>query len=204
VVLVGEAGLEFREDGQFCDADCKTSPVAWTSILEAGAGVGVTACPVDSAGSACREPQSFPASEWYCVLRSGDPVLGVHIPAIGPLDTARCNESFRAAPEFFFDHFPEQPFAAFTCASWLLDPQLSGLLPPTSNVAGFQKRWVFHPVPGANPAQTIERIFGASRWDEARHMPRTTSLQKIVAGHLEAGGNLRMGGGVCFPEDFPA
>jgi hypothetical protein len=68
-------------------------------------------------------------------------VLSTHIPASGPLDPQGVDESFALAAAFFAEHFGDYPTRDFYCSSWLLDPELAAVLPSTSNLAAFQRRW---------------------------------------------------------------
>ena len=70
---------------------------------------------------ALRHEVRLPTARWRQVLAPGDPVLGLHMPPGSPLDFALCGESLQGALEFFPRHYPDQPFRAFACESWLLD-----------------------------------------------------------------------------------
>jgi hypothetical protein len=71
----------------------------------------------------------------------GDVVLDTHIPETGPLTPDEVTASLGRARGFFAAHFPEHaPYRWALCHSWLLDPQLSTLL-PGSNIDAFSRRW---------------------------------------------------------------
>lgn len=72
----------------------------------------------------------------------GEVVYGVHIPDTGPLRPDDVDAAFAGAVPFFAEHYPEARPAPrfFECDSWLLDPQLSRIV-PGSNMAHFQQRW---------------------------------------------------------------
>ena len=70
-------------------------------------------------------------------VKKGDPILEVHIPALGKLTPEECNKSIALAKEFFAEHFPSYEYKAFTCHSWLLDKTLSKFLPEDSNIIKF-------------------------------------------------------------------
>jgi len=117
------------------------------------------------------------------------PALSVHIPAIGPLDPAACDESFARATAFFAKHFPEVEYRQAICHSWLLDEQLCEYLPADSNIVRFQRR--FEPVPpdpanAADDAQVIELVFDR-RPDSLDALPQETALQRAIVAHLRAG-----------------
>src|SRR5262249_30698373 len=133
-------------------------------------------------------------------LAPGDPVLHIHIPAGSPMDPAACGESFAAASTFFGRHFPERPFVAFTCSSWLLDPTLQALLPAASNIARFQREVYLLPGRAAGKS-TLVRVFGDVPPD-LTHAPRDTTLRRAILDHLLAGGHLSGGRCVLFPADL--
>jgi hypothetical protein len=117
------------------------------------------------------------------------PALSVHIPAIGPLDPAACDESFAQATAFFAKHFPEVEYRHAICHSWLLDSQLREYLPAGSNILRFQER--FEPVPpdpadAPDDAQVIELVF-ERRPDSLDALPTETALQRAIVAHLRAG-----------------
>ena len=207
VVMLTGADHEFRTDGQFSDADGNTEKSQdWLSVFHEPHPALMRGNPVAATGQALPDCVELSLAEWEPIFRQGDPAIGVHIPAIGPMSHAACGEAFRQARLFFQKHFPERPWRAFTCNSWILDPQFEGRLPETANVLRFLKEWLLFPVPEATAEQHYERIFGwqfkeLSPQDIAT-APQATSIQRILVEHIKAGGRWRMGGGVIFPEDL--
>jgi hypothetical protein len=145
---------------------------------------------------------SLSAAEWRQVLAKDDPVLNLHIPGGSSLGHAECGESLRRAMEFFPRHFPERPFVAFTCGSWVLDGQLEELLPPTSNMVRFQREVHLFPL-GLSPRNLLRQAFDGVP-EDLEKAPRDTALQRAVLDHLDAGKQLSPVGGGCFllPEDL--
>jgi len=134
VLALSEPGLRYRADGQRDGAGRVEDPEgAWESVLRAE-GDEIVGQPILPVGRACRETVRLSATEWKQVLAPGDPVLEIHIPAGPPMDYAACAVSIRRAIKFFPRHFPDRPFVAFVCSSWILDAQFEALLPPTSNL----------------------------------------------------------------------
>jgi hypothetical protein len=109
--------------------------------------------------------------------------LSVHIPEEGgPLTPAACDASFARARAVFPDASEAR------CRSWLLDPQLAELLPATSNIVAFQRRFELLE-PGENEdARVLEFVFHTLEPDLDR-LPQQTSLQRAIVGHLRAGGH---------------
>jgi hypothetical protein len=119
----------------------------------------------------------------------GDPILDLHIPAIGPLTPEACDASLDAARTFFAEHFPETPYRYGTCESWLLDDQLAGVLSAETNIVRFQRRFTHDPgYARRGDEDTIRFNFGhlPSSLDE---LPRDTALQRGIVDVLERGGH---------------
>ncbi|MGI5499913.1 acyltransferase domain-containing protein [Lentzea sp. CA-135723] len=128
--------------------------------------------------------------------KDGTPVLEVHIPGDGPMTPEACDESFRRARPFFAAHFPDERYEHGTCRSWLLDPQLAGHLPETSNIVRFQRRWTtFGPAPDCD-SDVLEFVYHLppGTGDLAK-LPTETTLQRAIVSHLQSGGHWRQGCG---------
>jgi hypothetical protein len=165
-------------------------------------GATITGHPITVMGLARREPVELVRADWWQVLAPGDPVLHIHIPVGGRLDHAECGESFRWATEWFPEHFPEWPYVAYCCDSWLLDTQLRELLPPQSNIARFQREWYLFPTITSDENLIGPLFHGMPEFAAA--LPRETALQRALTDYLEAGNKLRSsgGGGFILAEDL--
>ena len=157
--------------------------------------------PITSTGLAFPEPVTLHADEWRPILSREDRVLGVHIPATGPMTHEACGQSFDRAVLFFDRHFPEFLYKAFHCGSWFLDRQFGQMLPESSNIRRFQEEVYLYPSPHPSDEQTFERVFGR-RYENIDDAPRDTTLRRAIVQHVRAGGQFH--GGVCllFPEDL--
>lgn len=207
VLMLTADACSFRADGQFSDADgASAAAPSWVSVFHETRPAVIRGNPILPTGQALPEPVELALADWELIFRRGDPALGVHIPATGPMAHAACGESFRQACQFFPRHFPDRPWRGFTCNSWLLDPQFEKCLPEASNIVRFLKEMYLFPLPRADATQHYERIFGVQfehlppgRIGEA---PQHTSLQQMLVQHVKAGGRWRSGGSVLFPEDL--
>lgn len=125
-------------------------------------------------------------------LERGAPILGVHIPALGPLDPTACDLSLKEASVFFPRYFPERPVRYGTCASWLLDEQLMDYLPPDSNIMRFQERFT-HFADWSRPGDddVVRFVFGQLP-PSLEELPRDSTLQRAVLDHLGAGKHWRI------------
>jgi hypothetical protein len=131
------------------------------------------------------------------------PALSVHITADGPLTPAACDESFAWAGRFFARHYPDEGYRWAVCHSWLLDEQLAEYLPPDSNIVRFQRRFQ---VPEDAPVHEADLTVLKYVFDrpptpllpgELEALPRETTLQRAIVGHLRAGGHWLERAGWC-------
>lgn len=73
-------------------------------------------------------------------INKGDTCIYVHIPGGTPLDFEECDAAYATAREFFKKYFQLDP-VIFYCGSWLLHPWMQDVLPETSRIIKFQKRF---------------------------------------------------------------
>ena len=199
VVALSEDGVSYRPDGQRQRSG--DPPAAWTSRLLVTRDK-IAGHPILPTGRAVEELVTLDAADWNPVLEPGDPVLYFHIPGGIPLEHAACGESFRAAMDFFPRHFPDRPYKAFFCGSWLLDTQLEDWLPAGSNLVRFLRE--FYLVPGGISKRSIlQTVFGNAA-DDLSRAPGDTSLQRAMLKHVSLGRPIDPRAGKCFmfPEDL--
>ncbi|MDB5057084.1 MAG: hypothetical protein JWO59_556 [Chloroflexi bacterium] len=202
VVALSEDGVRYRPDGQLDGAGgVRDLEGSWTAHLQLGA-TWVVGHRVTPAGWAERAETRLARSEWAEVLKPGDPVLHVHIPSGTPLDMEACRRSLDEAFRFFTGCFPQRPFTAFACDSWLLDAQLEALLPPSSNLVRFLRQMYLVPVV-SDRVHMLNWVFGGIPQDLAQ-APRDTALRRALLDHMLRGGELRGGGCFLLPDDLPA
>ena len=120
---------------------------------------------------------------------AGTWVLSTHIPRSGPLTPAEVDASFAAARIFFAEHFAGFDVNAFHCHSWLLDPQLTAVLPATSNMALFQRRWTLTGEPGNGDDDAVFFTFARRPPVDLASLPRDTTLQRAILDRLADGGH---------------
>ena len=120
-------------------------------------------------------------------LKTGDKLLEIHIQQDGPFTDELCGQSLEMAKDFYRKYFPEWDFKGFICHSWLLSPGLSQVLPETSNIIKFGKRFTVIENQVENDGQAIERIFD-TKFKDKDYKP--TSLQIKARKLLDEGGHL--------------
>jgi len=200
VLALAEEGCRFRADGHFDGAGGVTAEDGvWETWLRE-TDREVHGFPIVPEGHAVQREVRLSKNEWHCVLAPGDPVLQMHIPGGEPMTFERCGESLRQALDFFQNYFPATPFVGMACGSWILDAQFQQLLPPTSNLARFEREVYLYPVPGGTgeiPWQVrVREDAGPPK------PPPMTTMQKAFYGHIERGGHFRNGGCFLLAEDF--
>jgi hypothetical protein len=120
----------------------------------------------------------------------GNTAIGLHIPDSGPLTPASVTASLDEARAFFPRHFPDEHYTAFSCGSWLLDPQLLEYLPGDSNIARFQRRFELEPYEepdGLDCDVEVLRFVFRTLTTPLDKLPRGTVLQRAILDHLMAG-----------------
>lgn len=121
-------------------------------------------------------------------VKKGEPIIDVHIPAVGALNTADCEKSLDMAREFFAKHFPEYEYRYFACDSWLLDDSLKEVLPADSNIVKFGDLFTRASAVDAN--DIIRYVFG---WDKKRYqlrdLPTTSTLAENAKKYMLQGKN---------------
>lgn len=156
--------------------------------------------PISAKGYALHQLVRLPRSDWRLVLKKENPILDIHIAEGSKMDYDLCRDSMYKAVKFYNHHFPEFEYRAFSCNSWLLDPQFQSLLPDSSNIIKFQRD--FYLVPLLSDAEeTNERVFGVSKPDLAV-ASRDTSMRRAILDYIAAGNQMRSAAGFLLKEDL--
>lgn len=131
-------------------------------------------------------------------------VIGVHIPATGPLEPAEVDASLATGPAFLAERFTDlqgdRPDDAprfgteLVCGSWLLSPDLPAMLPATSNLVAFQRRWsIVSTFPCSDDA--VFFVFHRRPPYDVAQIEARTSLERAVVERLRSGEPWRGGFG---------
>lgn len=195
VVALAPEGMRFHQEGYAIEAaDNVVEEPDWVAT-RVDMGDAVIGFPISPYGMAVRREVRLHHDTWELVLTKGDNTLDMHIPAGGGMTPERCYDSMRRAVAFFRRHFPDRPFAAITCNSWIFNTQLDGILPPSANLVAFQRELYLYPT-AFHPNSGLWFLFLQDRFDIAT-APRDTTLQRAVLDFLAAGHTWR-GGGMFF------
>ena len=187
-LALAQDGIEFSPEG-FIDAPGTDG--AWRSTLVRTA-ESVTGHPISPDGRALKRKVTLALADWDCILKPGDMVLDMHIPAGGSMNLEACADSFRGAKEFFARWFPCMPAVAVMCRSWIFSPNLPEFLAPDSNLVRFMEECYTFPL-GWGRRTGLWFVFFQDKFDPAA-VPRQSRLQRAMAAHLDKGGDIRSGG----------
>lgn len=132
----------------------------------------------------------FSKKEWKVILKDGDAVFGIHIPANLPLDDETCRFSFNKAKQVISRCFPEYDFKAFTTGTWLLAPELKALVKPQSNILAFQKYFTIFPSEHAHGKAVFSfvyhlNVYGDNEFDCGTLKEDTSLMRNIKKHYLE-------------------
>ena len=151
----------------------------------------VQGTPIDPAGFAEVDKTAvLDKSEFELLWRASDLVPDIHIPPGGGMTVERCEKSLKDAIRFFKQYLKCEP-KAFTCFSWVFNPDFCQVL-PESNMAKFMHNVYLTPLSGSS-LSGLSFVFGKSdkNWSD---YPAENSLQKAFHTLRKQGKRLKMGG----------
>ncbi len=124
----------------------------------------------------------------------GEKVLSVHIPSDTKLADEKVGESIQKAKEFMAKFYPEYAGCRMYCESWLLAPKLQELLPETSNIVKFQKRFAMFAADYEDKG-CVYWVFKAPKDTPFEQLREDTTLRRKIKEILLAGGGIGWGAG---------
>lgn len=155
--------------------------------------------PVIAGGRAASARVRLDKQNWLPVLRQGDPVISVHIPAKDSLAPEICEQSYTEADGLIKTWYPEFKFKAYVCHSWMMDPQLEDLLPAQSNLVAFQKKYTRFPsVSSGRGVFSFVFLKPCARLED---LPENTTLERQLKKHYLEGRYIYEPGGFFFMPD---
>ena len=160
----GEAVIALRENGE---------KIFLNDATVTGDGISGT---ILARGGEVERTVSYRREEYTPILMPDDTILSIHIPKGAKIDRASCEEAYRGARAFFGAHYPERPIAMFYCRSWLMDPALAEILPPTSNILSFQS-W-FQIFPSKSTGKEVFNFVHPQPFSDFSELPERTTLER--------------------------
>ncbi|HRU06105.1 MAG TPA: acyltransferase domain-containing protein [Candidatus Brocadiia bacterium] len=199
-LALADAGVRFTDEGFLPWMGETLEPAqGWTSEfrMDATEARGTILSPL---GMALRRQATVRLSEWDLVLQKGTPVLQMHIPRGDSISVEATAASLAQAEAFFPRYFPDRPFRAFACASWMFNTQLVEMLGPEANMPRWQREVYLFPTESDGTAG-VYFVFGVRKLDVST-APRDTRLRRAMVDKLASGGKLRSGGMFLLREDL--
>ncbi len=197
IVALAQDGEAFNAEGYCCNTAASCSKDYWTASLKFDS-ESVVGNPVSPCGFALHQTVRLPQQEWGLVLKEGDTVIDMHIPAGGGMTPERCLQSLQQAVAFFARYFPMRPARAIICLSWILNTQFERAL-PDSNLTFFMQNVYLFPVKSSG-RDGMFFVFQRD-YEDISQAPRDTSLRRTMVEILEKDEKLRSGGMFILAED---
>ena len=138
-------------------------------------------------------------AEWALVYAPGDDLISVHIPADQPFDSHIVARSLETGKAFFEKLYPEKRFRGYMCISWLLSPELSDILKPSSNILAFGNLYERFPVisEGLDIFRFVfHKTVTTVTEDVIASLPESNSLERGLKRLYKSGGYLHELGGI--------
>ena len=128
-------------------------------------------------------------------LRRDQNAVALHIPSDAVFTGPAVDESLKQAEDFLKAYYPDWVDCPMVCSSWLLSPELQGLLGENSNILHFQRRFRITQVKPED-CSFIRWVFVSPEDTTPRNLPENTSLQRKIKQHLLRGGRIGAAAGV--------
>ncbi len=199
-VRSGDAIAVLNAGERFDDSGHNVGATTWaTTLLETDD--AIIGCPISPRGFALSTPVRLARPDWQQVIGPADTVLDMHIPGGEPLTPQSVRASLEKSGPFFDRFYPDTPFVAYVCDSWVFSNQLEAMLPPESNILAMQREGYLFP-DGVGQESFLDFTFGAPTIDPATAQ-RDTRLRRAVIEHMQVGGTLGCGGFLFLRRDLP-
>ena len=154
--------------------------------------------PFDFYGHISTEKVTLKKSEWSVKLKSGDLLVGLHIPADEPFGNDIVEDALNRSREFLKNCYPEYKYKAFFCGSWLLDHTLIDILGKDANISKFSARFITFGIKN-NARDVFGYVFRAYGDNiDIPSLPEKTRLQKALKNHYMSGKAIYVMHGVFF------
>lgn len=130
--------------------------------------------------------------EYELTEYQGQKAVAIHIPSDAVISAEKIDDSLEQSREFMRQYYPQYSQAVYFCESWLLSPRLKSILKESSNILGFQKRFLIQE-DLEKDKEYIDWLFDKDPNTPLPELPENTSLQRSVKRMIEKGINLGAG-----------
>ncbi len=135
------------------------------------------------------------------ILRKGDNIISLHIPALEPFSPEACDASLAEALQLLRRCYPDHPFRVFHCHSWMLEPRLREISGKDSNITRFCSRFTTYATKSAG-LDILTYLFHVQKTTPLQELPEDSSLQRSAKAYLLSGHHLYEKSGIFpVPED---
>lgn len=116
----------------------------------------------------------------------GKKAVSIHIPTDACFAPEAVQKSLDQAQELLQSRFPEYERGIWFCHSWLLSPTLREMLPESSNILSFQRRFAVRKLD--MPCEGMLQWVFKNPKLSLGELPENTSLQRKIKAYLRSGG----------------
>ncbi|MBR5543224.1 MAG: DUF5596 domain-containing protein [Oscillospiraceae bacterium] len=145
-------------------------------------------------------PEKITLSGYREVLRPGDEVCGIHIPANEPFSADMCRAAISDFKTILQKHYPERKIKAFICDSWMLEPALFDIMGKETNITRFAKLFLLHPRK-SDAEDVYFFLFHVPEKVPAETLPEKSSMQRAVKEYLMQGNPFYEKAGIILYEE---
>ena len=128
----------------------------------------------------------------------GSRVISIHIPRTGtPLNHQEVLESYKLAEKVFGSEFGDEPML-FLCDSWLLDPWLTSVLKPESNLVAFQNDFEIVKTGESYDYKSLWMVFDSIYTGDVDALPNDTTMRRAYIERIKRNEPFYFGHGLFF------
>ena len=131
------------------------------------------------------------------IIKKGDMVLSVHIPASEPLSPEIIEESLKEAWDIYKKYYPEFTFKCFVCFSWMINPHIAKIMGHETNVSYFASLFTKFPIESKGNG-IYKFVYNLLEPVSPSALKDNTSLRKNIKRYLEEENIFYEYGGILF------
>ena len=163
--ILGSVGCEDEEGSLLAEIEENENEISGYAIVD---------------GDVSFEKTVLQKSEWELCLSEDSPVIPIHIPREGSFDRETVQAAFETMRSLMAKCFPDMPYKAFHCKTWMMSRDLRKVLKPESNILAFQSNFTHYPTK-SDGTWVLGWVFaGEGGIENLDNFSENTSLQRAV------------------------